>query len=327
MKTTIYVWDDLRGFMHMIQVTLSYSPVTCRAYATTLGEFAGYLSQIGVRTVAEIERRHFRRFLASRYASRKKKVNNVQIAAFQLFFQYLARKGRVPHEMVSHTKALMAAKVPQRLGTAPTEDQMRVLLEDPPFANNFLGQRDRAILEVLYGTGIRVSELANITREDLDLAGKRILILGKGKVERLAIFGKKAEKALAGYLRRRKKHLRGRTGDPDFLFRNARKGPLSVRSVRRILQERCRVCGLPEMNPHLLRHCFAVHLRLRGASTVYIQHLLGHAKLVTTTIYLQKMAGHDSLNLMRAAMEHHPRDMTDEQRKEALEKADSEPIP
>ena len=100
-----------------------------------------------------------------------------------------------------------------------------------------------------------------------------------------------------------------------------------MRSVRRILEERCRVCDLPKMNPHLFRHCFAVHLRLRGASTWHIQRLLGHAKLVTTTIYLNKMSGQDNLNLMRAALEHHPRDMTDEQRKEALEKADSDPIP
>jgi integrase/recombinase XerC len=167
-------------------------------------------------------------------------------------------------------------------------------------------ERDRALFELLYATGLRVSEAAGLDLEDVDFASRLLRVVGKGNKERIAPFGEAAEEALATYLpvRRERRRRAPDSGDGDPVFVNARGGRLTTRSMARLLKRRLRAAGLPsEISPHALRHSFATHLLEAGADLRAIQELLGHASLSTT----QKYTHLDAARLREVYRRSHPK--------------------
>ncbi len=177
--------------------------------------------------------------------------------------------------------AVPTPRLERRLPSFLDERQMTRLIEAPS-RKKWQGWRDRAILEALYSTGMRVSELAGLNREDLDEISETMLVRGKGKKERICPVGKTALRAIRTYLERRPKKLRM----PYALFVSQKGTRLTVRQIDRLLVQYVRQAGLPSsISPHSLRHSFATHLLDRGADLRSVQELLGHASLSTTQIY------------------------------------------
>jgi len=174
--------------------------------------------------------------------------------------------------------SLSSPKQEKYLPAFLTEEEVSKLL-DSVFAGDERGRRDRAILETFYSTGIRISELSGLMKDDIDFIGGIIKVLGKGKKERIVPVGDKATSAIRDYLDKRKK-------DSDAVFLNKNGRRISARGVRNIVQKYIRLAGLKQgVSAHTLRHSFATHLLNRGADLRSVQELLGHANLSTTQIY------------------------------------------
>jgi integrase/recombinase XerC len=185
--------------------------------------------------------------------------------------------------------------------TLPDTERLLAADEDAPFP-----ERDRALFELLYATGLRVSETAGLELEDVDYASRLLRVVGKGNKERIAPFGEAAKEALEAYLplRRERRKRAPDAGDSEPLFVNARGGRLTTRSMARLLKRRLRAAGLPaEISPHALRHSFATHLLEAGADLRAIQELLGHASLSTT----QKYTHLDAARLREVYRRAHPK--------------------
>ena len=198
-----------------------------------------------------------------------------RLATLRSFFRFLMRRGRV---RVNPAREVRTPSLPGRLPAHLPIDQSQALFRHPP-GDEVADRRDRAILEVLYATGVRVAELAGLDMEDTDLGEGSVRVLGKGRKERIVPLGSKAVDAVRAY-------LGGREGSRGPLFRNARGGRLTVRSLHRIVRARARAAGLAgRVTPHTLRHTFATHLLDAGADLRLIQELLGHARLATTQRY------------------------------------------
>ena len=210
-----------------------------------------------------------------------------KIATLRSFYKWAERRG---HSNSNPMTAIRTPRQSKRLPKAIAIDQVEQLLSAPP-ENEVLGLRDRAMLETLYSTGIRVSELVGLSYEDLDLAGEAMHVRGKGKKERLVPLGSHALAAIARYMDMVKADERYAAswaeGSTDrALFINKHGGRLSSRSVRRKLDKYLRQVGLdPSISPHTLRHSFATHLLDNGADLRSVQELLGHQSLSTTQVY------------------------------------------
>ncbi|MCC7145551.1 MAG: tyrosine recombinase XerC [Phycisphaeraceae bacterium] len=229
-----------------------------------------------------------------------------KIATLRSFYKWLQKRGVVPaNPMV----LIRTPKQGKRLPKAITVEQVDKLLSVPDNRDT-LGSRDRAILETLYSTGVRVSELVDLNRRDVDMQEQMLRVRGKGKKERLVPLGTHALSAIRHYLtlldpdpRFEKLRTQGNEGDLP-LFVNKNGGRLSSRSVRRKLDKYLMTAGLdPTISPHTLRHSFATHLLENGADLRSVQELLGHQSLSTTQIYT-----HLSTSRMRSAYDTaHPR--------------------
>lgn len=205
-----------------------------------------------------------------------------KVAALRSFFQYCCRRGRLSWNPAT---LVTTPKLPKRLPPHLTVDQAFQLLATPQ-GETPLSLRDRAILELFYGSGIRVGELTGLAVDDLDLSQRLVRVTGKGKKERIVPIGRAAADALAAYLGAREK----RSGDVKEkrgpLFLNHRRGRLTPRSVERMLEKYLRKSGVGKaVTPHGLRHSFATHLLQAGADLRVIQELLGHSRLTTTQRY------------------------------------------
>ena len=230
-----------------------------------------------------------------------------KIATLRSFYKWLQKRGEV------QTNPMLLIRTPKqtkRLPKAITVDQVEKLLSAPDNRDT-LGARDRAILETLYSTGVRVSELVDLNRNDLDQTGQTLNIRGKGKKERIVPLGSHAIAAIRHYLTLLEPDQRFATlrqqsmSDPAIpLFVNKNGGRLSTRSVRRKLDKYLKACGLDAtISPHTLRHSFATHLLDNGADLRSVQELLGHQSLSTTQIYTHL----SSMRLRTAYDEAHPR--------------------
>ena len=206
-----------------------------------------------------------------------------KLATLRSFYKYLVRRNYVDSNPVAAVKTpKQEKKLPRCLDYA----EVQKLLSTPP-VNTWLGARDRSILEVLYSTGMRVSEVAALNMEDVDFLGEIIHIRGKGKKERIAPIGSSALQAIQNYIEYRNKRMQH---DSDFdgkvLFANKHGKRLSVRSIRRKMDKYLAEAGLdPAISPHTLRHSFATHMLNNGADLRSVQELLGHQSLSTTQIY------------------------------------------
>ncbi len=221
------------------------------------------------------------------------------LAALRTYFRFLSEERLIasnPAALVPHPR------VERRLPPTVTIDDMAMLLDT--FPSTPAGRRDRAILELLYGAGLRVGELVAIDLDDLELSRRLVRVRGKGRKERIVPFGHKAAQALAAYLPERARWRRGASDRAAPLFVNQRGGRLTDRSVRRILDAAVdRTASLHHLHPHSLRHAFATHLLEAGMDLRSIQELLGHASLATTQIYTHV----DLAHLMEVYRKSHPK--------------------
>jgi integrase/recombinase XerC len=259
------------------------SPHTIKGYAKDLEVFAAY---IGASDWKSIDHVRIRGFLSHLYERRLSKPSVARaLAAVRSLYRWLGRQGVV----VQNPAALVSTpKLPKKLPRVPTIEEMNSVFngnlpETCPFP-----ERDQLMLELLYGCGIRNSELTGINLEDVSVANGVILIRGKGKKERYVPFGESARDALTRYLPVRQKLLADKRKSTPALLINQRGGRLTTRSVGRIVKKIAIARGLsPDVHPHTLRHAFGTHMLEEGADLRAIQELLGHERLSTTQRYTQ----------------------------------------
>jgi len=264
-----------------------YSGHTVRNYVSDLNQFLEFLREKEPgRLVEEVDAFVIRGFLASRYGRNRKASLGRKLSALRTFYQFLIREGRVKANPAS---LLAMPKREQMLPSFLTVDDAFRLMEAPR-EDSFLHLRDRAMLEILYGSGLRVSELVGLNLLDVRLDLQVLRVFGKGRKERIVPFGNKAREALRKYLEARgtlvAEGSRSAERGKDALFLNRSGRRFTTRSVARRMDHHIRRIGLPtQVSPHALRHSFATHLLDAGADLRSIQELLGHASLSTTQRY------------------------------------------
>lgn len=268
-------------FINHLRVEKNFSSHTIVNYQLDLDRFIEY---IGKKSIQEVDYQLLRRYLAHlRTQNLKPRSLSRKLSSIRSFFKYLYREGYIDE---SPAVLLMSPKLDKPLPKFLTEVEMKQFVEAPR-GRGVYGRRDRAILETLYSTGIRVSELVGLDISDVDLIGNVAKVAGKGKKERLVPIGKKALFAIKKYIDASIDHSykKGKRR-PHALFLNKGGTRLSDRGVRNITSKYIRqTCVNTNVSPHMLRHSFATHLLNRGADLRSVQELLGHVNLSTTQIY------------------------------------------
>jgi len=258
------------------------SPHTARAYTRDAQRFSAYAqSELGGSPrLEDLDRLLVRAYLADLHRRGLRRTTSARIlSSLRAFFRFLGREGLIEGNPAA---PLISPKRERRLPERLSEAEITGLLERPPDGEGLLPLRDQLILELLYGTGMRCSELAALNLGDIDRPNRLARVLGKGRKERIIPYGRRAARALDAYLPQR-----SRTGpvEPSLLV-NGRGARLSTRGVHRSVVRRVRgLARQARISPHTLRHSFASHLLERGADLRAIQELLGHASLSTTQKY------------------------------------------
>jgi integrase/recombinase XerC len=282
------------AFLAYLAAERGASPHTLRSYAADLAEFSAFARAEGTASIrgadtglvrAWLVRLHRRRLARSSIARK--------LAAVRSCLSFLARRGIVT---ANPARQIRTPRVPRRLPSFLPKDESKELL-DGLSAGGAAGRRDRALVELLYASGLRVAECCGLDLDDLDRRRATVRVLGKGERERVVPVGEAALGALDDYLA-----VRGEGSGP--LFRNVRGGRLTTRSAHRIVRRLARAAGITRrVSPHTLRHTFATHMLGEGADLRLIQELLGHRRLSTTQRYTHVSPEH----LMRVYDRAHPR--------------------
>jgi len=262
---------------------------TIKAYRTDLAQFAEY---VGPQSWRDIDHVLIRGYLASLYERGLSKTSVARaLAALRSLYKWLAQEG----EIEQNPAALVATpKLPKKLPRVPTIEEVNTVLDSEMPDCSAFSERDQAILELLYGCGIRNSELIGINLDDIRWSNQVVLVRGKGRKERYVPFGDSAKAAVQAYLPARQRVLgeTKRTTERALLI-NLRGTRLTTRSVGRIVKQIAIVRGLsPDVHPHTLRHAFGAHMLEEGADLRAIQEMLGHERLSTTQRYTQLTVKH-----------------------------------
>lgn len=267
----------IEKFSNYLNIEKNYSAHTVRNYKSDLEELVFFL---GNRPPQEVTHLDIRRFLAELKRKNYAKRTIVRkLGAIRSFFKFLARE---KHITSNPADSIFTPKLDKTLPSY-LDPALTVKLITAPSLDDMAGLRDRAILEVLYSTGMRVSELVGINRSDLDLIAGVVKARGKGKKERLTLLGREAQRAIRNYMA--KVDFGGRNAS-GALFLNKGMTRLTDRSVRRIVNKYVKKCSIEQkVSPHSIRHSFATHLVNNGADLRSVQELLGHENLSTTQIY------------------------------------------
>ncbi len=302
------------AFLRSLKAERDLSAHTIEAYRSDLAQFATWAGRGGIERADQLDRRLLRRYVAflgqrgsaggRRYARRSVAR---KLSALRSMLEWAAR-----HDLIASNPAegLTPPKLDRPLPKVLGEQDVSRLMELPP-ADDPEGARDRAILELLYGSGLRVAELCGLDLEDVDLGRRTVRVMGKGRKERQVPVGGMAARSLETYFSSARPELlsrgsaagRGTSPDRVAVFLNHRGKRLGPRSVRRVMTKYLRAEGMREHGPHTLRHSFATHLLDNGADLRAVQELLGHENLATTQIYT-----HVSTERLRAVYEQsHPR--------------------
>jgi integrase/recombinase XerC len=282
------------SFLEYQGVERGASPHTLRGYTADLIEFTRFLAEEKIAGWEAADTRAVRAYLARLHKRKLAKATIARkLAAVRSCFRFLARRGVLD---VNPARQVRGPRLGRRLPSFLPVDETAALLHPGP-EPSVGGARDRALLELLYASGLRVAEGCGLDVDDLDEGRRTVRVLGKGSKERVVPVGETALDALAAYLA-----LRGRRRGP--LFLNARGGRLTPRSALRIVRARARRAGIVQrVTPHTLRHSFATHMLGAGADLRLIQELLGHSRLSTTQRYTHVSPEH----LMRVYDAAHPR--------------------
>ena len=290
---------ELAAFLAYLQHERNASPHTRLSYETDLVQFARFLKDKGF-TLKSADALVVRSYLVHLHEQGQMKSSmSRKLAALRSFFQFCLRKGWIED---NPAKVVSSPKLDRPVASFLSEQEMEALL-DQPETEDALGARDKAILELFYATGIRLSELVGLNLEDVGLEERLVKVRGKGKKERLVPFGRKAEGSLRDYLGRRAELMEKNPAETA-VFLNYRGSRLTPRSVERTVDKYLRRAALKrKISPHSLRHSFASHLLGRGADLRAIQELLGHESLATT----QKYTHLDLQQLLETHRKSHPR--------------------
>ena len=283
--------DIYNKYIEYLKVGKNASPYTIRTYQSALignnirgtqKGFFPFLVEKKVSSWDKVTKQTVRDYMVMLMDNQVAKSSiTCRISAIRSFYVYLQKEGLIqenPLEKISSPK--QDKKLPSYL----TGDEVTRFLEAPDVSNP-IGQRDKAILELLYASGLRVSELAHLTRSQIDMETREIRIIGKGSKERLVLMGKPAEEAIAVYLKEGRRKLSGKKKN-DAVFINRYGQPLIERRIQKIVKQYAKTGGINKrVHPHTIRHTFATHLLDGGADLRVVQELLGHASLTTTQIY------------------------------------------
>ncbi len=316
--------NALEEFLLYLRAEKNYSAHTLRNYQSDLRQFAEFMHQRVAQlahqdstplTPDKVAYLDVRAYLGSLYRCNAKSSVARKLSTLRSFFAYLVRQGRIkqnPADMVSAPK--MGKAIPDFL---PVDEAFHIM--QGPDTSTLLGSRDRAILEVLYSCGLRVSELTALDLDSVDLELGIARVIGKGNKERVVPIGGKATEALFNYLQRRGELLGGEA-DHGALFLNNRGGRLSARSIARMLKRILMKCNLGRpLSPHGLRHSFATHMLDAGADLRAVQEMLGHVSLSTTQRYT-----HLSVDKLMAEYDKaHPRSRIQSGKKAGEEETDN----
>lgn len=302
--------NEIDGFCDHLRLARRLSPHTVKSYAEDLVQFLGFLEErrSDLAAWSELDHRDIRGFLAhlqSHGYARRSVVR--KLAALRAFFRYLGRRDLLTRDP---TVGVTGPRLDRLLPSCLVVSEMEQLLAAPD-ASTPLGQRDAAILETLYSTGMRVSELVALELPTYLQSPERVRVIGKGQKERIVFIGSAARAAIDRYLADGRRRLLAATrkgGEPaTALYLNKNGTRLTDRSVRTILHQ-CieKACVVTKATPHTLRHTFATHLLERGADLRSVQELLGHVSLSTTQIYTHLT--HEQLRRVYDAAHPRPRD-------------------
>ena len=292
----------IRQFILYLSAEKNASPCTCRAYERDLVEFEDFLKSSGIFLsnareveIEKVDRLGIRSFLSFLHRKNKKSSIARKVSSLRSFYKFLIREGLATS---NPAKSVSTPKREKTLPTTLTVDEAFRLMETQAGKQ---GLRDRAILELLYSSGIRVGELVGLNLDQLDTDLGIVKVLGKGRKERLVPVGSKAVEALKAYLEERE----GEDGEAP-VFVNPRGGRLTARSVGRLVKKYSKHSGIfRRVSPHTLRHSFATHLLDAGAEIREIQEMLGHVSLSTTQRYIHLSPG----KLMEVYDKAHPRSL------------------
>jgi len=267
----------IQKFMTYLKIEKNASQHTITNYQIDLKEFDGSIKEKALEKISHVDVRLFLARMKEKSFSKRSVAR--KMACLRSFFRFLCREGYIK---ANPAAGLQTPKLEKRLPIFLDADQVVKLIESPDMSDVY-GVRDRAILETLYSSGIRVSELVSLNRDRVDFISGVLKVYGKGKKERLAPVGDRALKAMRNYL---EKLGSSSIKDKKAVFVNKSGRRMSDRAVRRVIDKYIRKTSLSEkISPHSLRHSFATHLLDRGADLRSVQELLGHANLSSTQIY------------------------------------------
>lgn len=291
--------DAIRRFADALWIEDGLSKLTLEAYRRDLTLYAHWLADQNGRTLDETRESDLLGYIAHRHAGSRATTANRRLTVFKRYFRWALREHRTTADP---TLRLAGARQPMRMPKVLSEAQVEALLAAPDVAEP-LGLRDRAMLELMYASGLRVSELVGLASVHLGLQEGVLRVMGKGSRERLVPFGAEAGEWIERYLREARGAILGGQQSAA-LFVTARGGPMTRQMFWILVKRHARTAGiLVPLSPHTLRHAFATHLLNHGADLRAVQMLLGHADIGTTTIYT-----HVARERLRQLHErHHPR--------------------
>ena len=279
----------IQEFKNYLLVEKNASPHTLEGYLNDISQFqefltrSGHAMESGALQLEKIDRLAVRSFMGYLYEKNFSGTTlRRKLSALSSFFRFLCREGTLKNNVA---KTVPAPRVQNKLPSYFSIDEMFRLLQLPQ-GEGFLPARDRAMLELFYSCGLRISELVSLTLEDINLDSRMVKVLGKGGKERLLPLGRHCVEALKTYLNIRMDKIRKINSGTDQLFLNHRGGGITVRGMRKVVEKYIKLGNFPGgVSPHSIRHSFATHLLEGGADLRSIQELLGHSSLSTTQKY------------------------------------------
>ncbi|MCJ7839630.1 tyrosine recombinase XerC [Lederbergia sp. NSJ-179] len=289
------------SFIEYLQIEKNYSSYTIEYYKKDLEQFFLFMRSQGIHSPQEVEYLDVRLYITDLYNRKLARSSAARkISCLRSFYKFLIREKLIEENPFTY---VIQPKAKKRIPSFFYEEEISLLFEACD-RTTLLGKRNLALLELLYATGIRVSECAGVKLKDVDFEMATILVKGKGRKERYVPFGHFAQEALQIYVHKARNELMNEKGEHHFLFVNSRGGPLTPRGIRYILSKIVESTSMTrKIHPHMLRHSFATHLLNNGADMRTVQELLGHSQLSSTQVYTHVTKDH----LRKTYMNHHPR--------------------